>query len=497
MNIRVRFPPSPTGLLHIGGLRTALYNFLFVRRHGGTFVVRIEDTDRTRLVPGALENILEMLAWAGIEVDEGLSLGKKLLGGTKIHERGSHGPYLQSKRLDLYRTYATKLVKEGKAYYCFCTSERLEVMRKEQEARKEPPMYDGRCRGLSVIEREAALKEKKPYVIRLSVPVGGETVFDDEIRGEVRFENKTIDDQVLLKSDGFPTYHLANVIDDHLMEITHVIRGEEWISSTPKHILLYFAFGWTPPSFAHVPLLLNADRSKLSKRTGDVAVSIYRDKGYLPEALVNFVALLGWNPRADREIYTIDELISEFDLHKVNKSGAVVNMEKLDWINGAYIRKMPVVELRKRSLPWFEKSDLLKERITDSYLEEVLTLARERVHTLAELPEASAYFFGGAPNYDAALLAWKETSKTETREHLGRVRVCLIGIGEGEWSKETLEVKLKALIDEEKLGIGETLWPMRVALTGRKASPGPFEVAAVLGKIKTLERIQHAINKLS
>lgn len=495
MSTRVRFPPSPTGLLHIGGLRTALYNFLFVRRHGGKFVVRIEDTDRTRLVPGALENILEMLAWARIDIDEGLVLRKKLFGGTTVRERGSNGPYLQSKRLHLYKTYALKLVEDGKAYYCFCTTERLEVMRKEQDVRKEPPMYDGHCRKISKTERQAMLKEKKPYVLRLAVPKDGETVFNDAIRGEVRFTNTTIDDQVLLKSDGFPTYHLANVIDDHLMEITHVIRGEEWISSTPKHVLLYHALGWTPPTFAHVPLLLNADRSKLSKRTGDVAVSIYRDKGYLPEALINFVALLGWNPRADQEIYTLDELIKDFDLRKVNKSGAVVNLEKLDWMNGEYMRKMDLQELRKRSEPWFEKSGLLKERVTPVYLEKVLKLARERVHTLAELPESSAYFFGGPPEYDAALLVWKDAPREEIIRRLERLRASFAIAGE--WIQDTLERHTKSLILAEALGTGETLWPLRVALTGREASPSPFEVAAVLGKEKTLARIVHAIQKLS
>lgn len=488
MKVRVRFAPSPTGLLHIGNLRTALYNYLFARHHGGTFLLRVEDTDRERLVPGALENILEILTWAGLAWDEGPVLKKKLFGGTKIIEKGSHQPYTQSKRTAIYQKYAEQLVKKGSAYYCFCSSERLEKMREDQSVRKEPPMYDGACRKLSQDECEKKIANGLPYVIRLAVPKEGETVFTDLVRGQIKFENKNIDDQVLVKSDGFPTYHLANVVDDHLMEITNVIRGEEWLSSTPKHILLYKAFGWTPPKFAHLPLFLNADKSKLSKRTGDVAAEEYRKKGYLPEALVNFIVLLGWNPRADQEVYTLEALVKEFDLAKVNKSGAVVNFEKLKWINGEYIRKLETKRLVKLAKPWIKKD------VPEKYLENILSLVRDRLFTFDELPELTSYFFVDAPEYEVDLLKWKETSLEQTKNRLKRVLELVQGMGE--WTPEKIESTLKEAIEKEKLGTGDTLWPMRVALTGRKNSPNPFEVAAVLGKEKTLKRLKAAIDHL-
>ncbi len=326
--VRVRFAPSPTGYLHVGGLRTALYNYLFARKNNGTFVLRIEDTDRSRYVDGAVENLLRTLQWSGLEFDEGPGKG------------GAYGAYVQSERLDVYRKYAEELLAGGNAYYAFDTAEELDTMRKEREKLRLPPKYDRRALKLSPADVKEKIASGTPFVVRMKTPDNESIGFDDVVRGRVEFDSNLIDDQVLLKSDGYPTYHLANVVDDHLMGITHVIRGEEWLSSTPKHVLLYRFLGWEPPVFAHLPLLLNPDKSKLSKRQGDVAVEEYRQKGYLPEALDNFVAFLGWNPGDEREIFSLEDLVKEFSLERVGKSGAVFNVEKLNWLNSQHLRRM-------------------------------------------------------------------------------------------------------------------------------------------------------------
>ncbi|MBU0625297.1 glutamate--tRNA ligase, partial [Patescibacteria group bacterium] len=325
--VRVRFAPSPTGYLHVGGLRTALYSELFARKHGGVLILRIEDTDQARTVAGGIENIIRTLAWAGVKIDEGPFLDQQ----GELRQKGDFKPYIQSQRLGIYQEQVQTLLAAGLAYRCFCCAERLSEMREQQKVDGGRTMYDRHCRDLSPAEIAAEIAKGSPSVIRLKVPLGGTTSWEDMIRGHIEVANDQLDDQVLLKSDGFPTYHLANVVDDHLMGITHVIRGEEWCPSTPKHILLYRAFSWSQPEFAHLPLLLNPDRSKLSKRQGDVAVEDYQAKGYLSETLINFIALLGWNPSGNREIYTKEELIAEFDLTKVNKGGAVFDLQKLDW----------------------------------------------------------------------------------------------------------------------------------------------------------------------
>lgn len=506
--IRVRFAPSPTGFLHIGSLRTALYNFLFAKHHGGAFILRIEDTDQARLVPGAIESIVETLSWAGITWDEGPCL-QTANGRRQIVERGGHGPYLQSERLGFYKKYVIELVAKGSAYRCFCSEERLAEMRKQQMAAKLPPRYDRRCRTLTAREVAAELERKTPSVIRLAVPRQGETVVNDLIHGEVRFQNALIDDQVLMKSDGFPTYHLAVVVDDHLMDISHVIRGEEWLPSTPKHILLYQAFGWDIPQFAHLPLLLNADRSKLSKRTGDVAVESYRENGYLPEALVNFIALLGWNPRADQEKYTLNELVKSFEIEKVNRGGAVVNFEKLKWLNGAYIREMGSDRLALAALPWLKKVGYIEgegseklfalrlgREISWSYLEAVVRVIRQRLEVLSDIDSLASFFFVSELEYLPELLIWKKSTLETTRERLTQLKQFLSLRNGNEWTPKFLEEKIKSWIGEEHLDTGEVLWPLRVALTGREASPGPFEVAAALGRERSLERIEGAIKKL-
>jgi len=316
--VRTRFAPSPTGFLHVGGLRTALYSYLFAKKNNGTFILRIEDTDQKRTVEGAVKNLIDTLNWAGLNFDE--------------------GPYIQSERLELYKKHAQQLINEGKAYYCFCSSEKLEASRQAQIAAKLPPAYDKHCRDLNPIESQKRVDAGEKFVIRMKVPLEGEISFTDIIRGEVTISCKNVDDQVLLKTDGFPTYHLAFVIDDHYMDITHIIRGEEWLSSAPKHIILFKYFGWEMPQMAHLPLLLNPDKSKLSKRQGDVAVEDYKAKGYLKEALINFVALLGWNPGSTKEIFTMEELIQEFSLERVGKSGSIFNVEKLNWFNQQHLR---------------------------------------------------------------------------------------------------------------------------------------------------------------
>ena len=381
--IRVRFAPSPTGYLHIGGLRTALYNYLFARHTGGTFILRIEDTDRTRIVPDAMENLIHTLQKLDITFDEGPIIG------------GNYGPYIQSERLDLYRKEAQKLLDAGFAYRCFCTPETLAQMRAEQQAKGEFVKYDRRCLNLTPAEIEAKLAKGEPYVLRLKMPETRIFRFNDIIRGEVEMDSAQSDDQVLIKSDGYPTYHLASVVDDHYMDISYVIRGEEWLSSMPKHLWLYECFGWTPPQWVHLPLILNPDRTKLSKRMNDVAVEDYLERGYLKEAIINFVALLGWHSADNREIFSLEELCQEFTLERVNKSGAIFDLNKLNWMNGWYLRNLPLDTIVERSKPYFEKEHLA---IPDTgKLTKIVATARERCTLLSDLVEYSKMFLCPQP----------------------------------------------------------------------------------------------------
>ncbi|HRD00373.1 MAG TPA: glutamate--tRNA ligase [Candidatus Syntrophosphaera thermopropionivorans] len=381
--IRVRFAPSPTGYLHIGGLRTALYNYLFARHTGGTFILRIEDTDRTRIVPDAMENLIHTLQKLDITFDEGPIIG------------GNYGPYIQSERLDLYRKEAQKLLDAGFAYRCFCTPETLAQMRAEQQAKGEFVKYDRRCLNLTPAEIEAKLAKGEPYVLRLKMPEKRIFRFNDIIRGEVEMDSAQSDDQVLIKSDGYPTYHLASVVDDHYMDISYVIRGEEWLSSMPKHLWLYECFGWTPPQWVHLPLILNPDRTKLSKRMNDVAVEDYLERGYLKEAIINFVALLGWHSADNREIFSLEELCQEFTLERVNKSGAIFDLNKLNWMNGWYLRNLPLDTIVERSKPYFEKEHLA---IPDSdKLTKIVATARERCTLLSDLVQYSKMFLCPQP----------------------------------------------------------------------------------------------------
>jgi nondiscriminating glutamyl-tRNA synthetase len=490
--------------MHVGNFRSALYNYLYARKHGGVFFVRIEDTDRTRLVENGVENILRTLASMGISHEEGPFLKED---GT-VEQRGQFGPYIQSERLGIYHRHAGQLIESGDAYPCFCTPERLEALRAEQEAAKKPTGYDRHCRSLAPEEAQSRIAKGERHVVRHKMPDAGETEFHDAVRGPVKFRNDLLDDYVLLKGDGFPTYHLANVIDDHLMGTTHVIRGEEWLSSTPKHLLLYAAFGWTPPNFAHLPLLLNPDRSKLSKRQGDVAVEDYLANGYLPEALINFVALLGWNPSDQQEIYELGELVAAFDLKDVNSAGAVFNREKLDWLNGKYLRALPLERLAERAAPFLENAGLLAreeggwrslrggEKLSPDELGRVISLERERVKTLSELPEAIAFLLEDVPEYPAARLCWKGQEASDALSKLARLFEDLQALDAEEFTQTTLETRIKAIIADAGWQNGQALWPLRVALSGREKSPGPFEIMPVLGKMKVLRRLEAAMTRL-
>jgi len=486
--IKTRFAPSPTGMMHIGNFRTALFAYLFAKKNNGKLVLRIEDTDRQREVKDAEQAINRVLQWANLQHDEGPDIG------------GPNGPYRQSERLEIYQQYIKELIQRGQAYYCFCSTERLDQMRKDQQARGELVKYDRHCYNLSQAEIDAKIKAGEPYVIRQKVDTVGETKFNDLVRGEIIIQNNILDDSVLIKSDGYPTYNFANVIDDHLMEITHIIRGEEYINSTPKYIQLYQAFDWPIPQHAHLSLILNTDRSKLSKRQGDVAVEDYIAKGYLPEAILNFIALLGWNPGDDRELFTLAELIKEFDFDKVHKSGAVFDLEKLNWMNGHYIRQKDLTELTELCQPYL--TEYLKtnyklpiSNFQDDYIKLVVGLEQERLKKLSEIGENTKYFFI-TPDYNPKLLIWKKADQAITKSRLEFLIKYLTEVPKENWTRQTLEEALIAEIKQQEFSNADTLWPLRVALSGQEKSPSPFEIAEVLGQAETLKRLQTAVKKL-
>lgn len=491
--IRTRFAPSPTGYLHVGNLRSALYAYLFAKQNKGIFFIRVEDTDQARKVEGAVENMLNTLKWAGIEPDEGQILDSE----GKASEKGKFGPYTQSQRLDIYREYAQELIGKGLAYYCFCTPERLEEVRKSQEAAKKPTRYDGHCRNLSADEAKKRIEAGERYVIRMKVPAGETIEFEDMIRGRVKFRSDEIDDQVILKSDGFPTYHLAHVVDDHLMQTSHIIRGEEWLPSTPKHLLLFKYFGWEAPQYAHLSLILNPDKTKLSKRQGDVAVEDYRDKGYLPEALVNFIALLGWNPGTEQEIFSLEELVKEFSFDHIHKAGAVFDHQKLDWMNGEYIKKLSFEEFAKVAKPFLERNlGKLADAADERTERKALAMEQTRISKLSEAGEGVGFLFQQKLQYDPQLLIWKKSDANNAKKNLEILVKELEGYDEADWTAGQLEEKIISFIKESSLTNGEMLWPMRVALTGQEKSPTPFEVAEALGKGKSLARLSEAIKLL-
>lgn len=478
---RVRFAPSPTGYLHVGGLRTALYNFLFAKKNNGTFVLRIEDTDRNRLVEGAVENLIKALKWANINYDEGPEVG------------GEFGPYMQSKRLHVYNKYIEELITKGKAYYCFCTPERLKSLHEEQEKQKLPQTkYDKHCLHLTPEKIHENLSSGISKVIRLNVEPNHTIQFDDVIRGHVEFESNNIDDQVLIKSDGYPTYHLANVVDDHLMKITHVIRGEEWLSSTPKHVILYDAFGWERPVFAHLPLLLNPDRSKLSKRQGDVAVEDYRDKGYLKEALINFVALLGWNAGDDKEFYYLEELIDSFSLERVNKAGAVFDIQKLNWLNAEHLRKKSSEELLSLLKIELNNSKYKDQNFSDEYLKLIIDAMKERVSFVKEFIDNCNYFYEIPKEYEQKSI--DKNWKPETPDYLKKLRDEFSNLLTP--TKENYEHSLAKVAEELNVGKGKLIHPLRLAVSGQSIGPGMFDLLNILGKDEVIKRIDIAIDKI-
>jgi glutamyl-tRNA synthetase len=478
--VRVRFAPSPTGYLHVGGLRTALYNYLFARRNGGVFVLRIEDTDQARRVEGAVENLIATLDWAGVRFDEGPG------------REGVYGPYVQSQRLDIYRAHAEELISKGLAYRCFCTTERLEEVRQRQNAAKLSTSYDRHCRNLSPGEVQRHLSAGERNVIRMKVPLEGALTFEDIIRGSVTIAYDVLDDQVIIKSDGFPTYHLAVVVDDHLMAISHVIRGEEWLPSTPKHILLYNSFGWELPKFAHLPLLLNPDKSKLSKRQGDVAVEDYRAKGYFKEAIVNFVAFLGWNPGDEREIFSMEDLVREFTLERVGKSGAVFNVEKLNWLNFEYLKGMPEMDVLGLLKLQLAQSSFAGQTFGDEYLLTVIRAMRERASFIKDFIEKGGYFFERPAHYDQEVV--KKRWRPESAAHLQSLCDAFGTLQNP--TKEDYEGVLHKTAETLSVKNSELIHPLRLVVSGVGSGPGLFDILAILGKDETVQRIKIGIEKI-
>ena len=473
--VRVRFAPSPTGYPHLGNVRTALFNWVFARHNDGVFILRIEDTDVTRLVNGAKDVILESLRWLGLDWDE--------------------GPYFQSQRLELYSEAADRLLKQGLAYHCYCSPQRLESMRQEQMKRKQPPGYDRHCRNLTREQRTEMEVSGITPVVRFKSPLEGQTSFNDLLRGEIVFENSTLDDFVLLKSDGYPTYHLANIVDDHLMEISHILRADEWLSSTPRHVLLYQALGWQPPQFAHLPMILGPDRSKLSKRHGATAITEYQEQGYLPEAMFNFLVLLGWALDDKTEIMSRQEIIEHFSLDRISKTAAVFNRDKLDWMNGVYLRGLSLEEFARRAVPFLERylPSEIGRPLDVGYINKIASLVQERARTLAEVPQLSDFFFVDELQYDAGLLL----GKIDKSEAIKSLQASIASVDSfKDWDMASLEAVFRQLAEELGLKTGVFFSLLRVAVTGRTAAPPLFQTMEILGKERCLKRLEAALGKL-
>jgi len=483
-SVRTRFAPSPTGFPHVGNIRTALFAWLCARHEGGTFIVRIEDTDRARIVEGAVDGILDGLRWLGLDWDEGPEVG------------GDYGPYFQSERLELYQAAAEQLVAQGDAYYCYCSPERLEQMRADQAKRKQAPGYDRTCRDLSPEEAAVKRRETPTPVVRLKMPLTGRTGFHDIVWGDVVFDSSTLDDHVLLKSDGYPTYHLAHVIDDHAMEISHVLRGEEWISSTPRHIVLYERMGYQPPQFAHLPMILGPDRSKLGKRHGAVAVTEFRDEGYLAETMVNFLTLLGWSLDDKTELMTRRETIENFSLDRVSKTAAIFNREKLSWMNGVYLRGLEPDDFRERALPFLDVAlpASVPRPLSDDRVRRIMPLVQERVKLLTEIPGMTRFFFVDDIDYETELLIGKGMDVEKTRVALHESRRRLADL-DG-FDADTLEGMLRPLAAELEIKAGQLFGALRTAVTGQTAAPPLFDTMAILGRETCLARIDRALARL-
>lgn len=480
--VRTRFAPSPTGYMHIGNLRTALYEYLIAKSQGGKFILRIEDTDQERFVEGAVDLIYKALKTAGMQHDEGPDVG------------GDYGPYVQSERKGSYLKYAEDLIAKGEAYYCFCTKERLEEMHDKAEAEGRNTMYDRHCLSLTQEEIEENLKNGVPYVIRQKMPTEGETSFSDVVYGNISIANEELEDQILIKTDGYPTYNFANVIDDHQMKITHVVRGSEYLTSTPKYNLLYDAFGWEKPVYVHLPLIVKPDGSKLSKRAGDASFEDLLNMGYLPEAIINYIALLGWSPDSTQEFFSLQDLEREFSAERISKSPSAFDIDKLRWMNAEYIRNMTDEEFCKRITPYLkesiknEKIDLLKVSKILKQRTEVLTEVGEKVTFLENLPE-----------YDIDIYIHKKMKTTyeNSLSGLEAAVACLEAIDAADWNEQVIHDCLMNLVQELGCKNGQLLWPIRTALSGLPVSPGgAMEIADILGKEETLRRLAIGIEKL-
>ena len=484
--VRVRYAPSPTGEPHLGNIRSALFNWLYARASGGQFIVRIEDTDRARLVEGAQDAILDALRWLGLDWDEGPGV------------EGEYGPYVQSERqaLGIYQEHTDWLIKNGFAYQCYCTTERLAAMRQAQQAASKSPGYDRHCRDLTDAERAEAL-ETTPPVVRFKMPTEGDIVIHDVVRGDVKFESGLLDDFVILKSDAFPTYHLANVVDDHLMEITHVMRAEEWLPSAPRHQKLYEAFGFDMPALVHLPIILGPDHSKLSKRHGATSVLHYKDEGYLSAAMLNFLAKLGWSLDDSTEIISRGELLEHFTLERILANPAVFDKDKLEWFNGMYIRGMTPQALCEELVPFLEDAkkglpSTITRPIDRDYLTTIVPLERERLKRLSEAPEMMEFFFVDQLEYDHAWLIQKGMDADSTRVAVERALATAEAVSD--WSPDALEVLYRALAEEMGLKAGQLFGTIRTAVSGRTATPPLFDMMSVLGRDRVLARLQAALS---
>jgi len=479
--VRVRFAPSPTGYLHVGGARTALFNYLFARRHGGVFVLRIEDTDQERNVEEALSGILEGLTWLGLRWDEGPETG------------GPHGPYFQSKRLSGYASAAQRLLAEGKAYRCFCDPEDLKKRREAAMARSEPPKYDRTCQRLSKDESEARAAKGDPFALRFLMPEG-ETSWEDEVRGTVTFQNATLDDLVILRADKHPTYNFAAVVDDAAMDITHVLRGDDHISNTPRQIQIYTALGLTPPHFGHLPMILGPDGTRLSKRHGAVSVTAFRDDGILPEAMVNFLALLGWAFDGERERFTLDELTEVFALDRVSKNPAIFNYEKLDWMNGEYFRALPLAKRADMVEEHLRKTGELPGALRDrAFLERAIEAVGDRLKRAGQFSAYAGYLYVDQVEPESA--PWAElVAKPFAAARMKKLATALEGVEP--WEHDPLEKATRGVATSEEVKAGEVIMPARIALTGKKVSPGIFDVMLLLGRERTVDRLRRAADRL-
>lgn len=488
-DFRLRFAPSPTGYLHIGGLRTALYNHLFSKNNDGKFILRIEDTDQTRFVEGAIENLIESLEWSGIEYDEGVFIEDH-----KIVEKGDYGPYIQSKRLDIYRKYVDELLETGHAYYCFCSKERLDSIREEQKIKGLVPKYDGFCRNVTMEEAKERIANGEEYVVRLKLPRDKDLKFHDLVRGDIVINTDDIDDQVLLKSDGYPTYHMAVVVDDHLMKISHIVRGEEWLSSTPKHVYLYEAFGWEKPIYVHLPTVLNKERKKLSKRHGDVAVGDFKEKGYLPEGLVNYLALVGWTPESNQEIMSMDEMIEQFSFDRVAKTGGIFDKEKLDWVNGHYIREEPIERITDLAIPYLKEAGLVDDEFVSNnreWLETLVDIVREGMHHMDEIVERVEFMFTNEFDVEEEAIETLKGEGTLTILEAMREELDMVEEIDEEYANSFMKKVQK------RSGIkGKNLFmPSRVALAGSLHGPEFAKIIYLLGKENILARADYVEEK--